>query len=111
MGKISAGEVRLGPARTCGNYDCIRRKFRNQFTVSSHTGVSFDTRLVDCGAKKLDKLAVDGGGKRRKTRRSTKSAGSFEQGDSVTAFGCNPRALHAGRSTTDDDHMARRSCR
>ena len=29
----------------------------------------------------------------------------------MTAFGCNPRALHAGRSATDNDHMAGRTCR
>ena len=111
MGEISAGEVRLSPTRTCGNYDSVRRKVRNQFIISSYTGVGFDTSLADCCVKKLDKFAVDGGGKRRKTRCSPKLIGSFEQGDSVAAFGCNPRALHAGRSATDDDHMAGRTCR
>jgi hypothetical protein len=111
MGEISAGEVRLSPTRTCGNYNSVGRKVRNQFVISSHTGVGFDSSLADCRAKKLDKFAVDGGGKRRKTRRSPKLVGSFKQGDSVTAFGCNPRALHAGRSATDNDHMAGRTTR
>ena len=107
MGEISAGEVRLGPARTCGNYDCIRRKVRNQFTVSSHTGVGFDTSLVDRYAKELDELAVNWGRKRRKACRASKSVGGFEQSDSVTPFGCNPRALHAAGSGPYDDHVAR----
>jgi hypothetical protein len=62
MGKIGAGEFRLGPARACGNYDSVRGKVRNQFIISSHTGVDFDTSLADCRAKKLNKFPVDGGG-------------------------------------------------
>ena len=107
MGEIKPGEVGLAPARTCGHYDSVRRKLGNQFVVGPHSGLDFDTSLVDRHAKELDELAVNWGRKRRKACRASKSVGGFEQSDSVTPFGCNPRALHAAGSGPYNDHVAR----